>query len=156
MQLIGTARFLLSLSYRSNLSIRRLFHCSSLELTLSSVSISFWWVEDVDDDGGNDFDANDDNLGEDEEEASEDDGVFRTSNFSLIFSTFIILLVGLVAGGGGLGFSSSSSSRTVSLDSDPTQSEPFRARNKAKESLSLLCFAALNRTPIFLSSPQHS
>ena len=126
-----------------------------MELTLSSVSISFWWVEDVDDDGGNDFDANDDNLGEDEEEASEDDGVFRTSNFSLIFSTFIILLVGLVAGGG-LGFSSSSSSRTVSLDSDPTQSEPFRARNKAKESLSLLCFAALNRTPIFLSSPQHS
>ena len=126
-----------------------------MELTLSSVSVSFWWVEDVDDDGGNDFDANDDNLGEDEEEASEDDGVFRTSNFSLIFSTFIILLVGLVAGGG-LGFSSSSSSRTVSLDSDPTQSEPFRARNKAKESLSLLCFAALNRTPIFLSSPQHS
>lgn len=126
-----------------------------MELTLSSVSISFWWVEDVDDDGGNDFDANDDNLGEDEEEASEDDGVLRTSNFSLIFSTFIILFVGLVAGGG-LGFSSSSSSRTVSLDSDPTQSEPFRARNKAKESLSLLCFAALNRTPIFLSSPQQS
>ena len=87
--------------------------------------------------------------------------VFITSNFSLIFSSLIILLVGQGAGagaGGGVGegglssSSSSSSSRTTSLASDPTHSEPLRARSEAKESLSL-CFAALNRTPIFLSSP---
>ena len=86
--------------------------------------------------------------------------VFITSNFSLIFSSLIILLVGQGAGAGagggvgegGLSSSSSSSSRTTSLASDPTHSEPLRARSEAKESLSL-CFAALNRTPIFLSSP---
>ena len=86
--------------------------------------------------------------------------VFITSNFSLIFSSLIILLVeqgaGAGAGGGvgegGLSSSSSSSSSTTSLASDPTHSEPLRARSEAKESLSL-CFAALNRTPIFLSSP---
>ena len=86
--------------------------------------------------------------------------VFITSNFSLIFSSLIILLVGQGAGAGagggvgegGLSSSSSSSSCTTSLASDPTHSEPLRARSEAKESLSL-CFAALNRTPIFLSSP---
>ena len=95
---------------------------------------------------------NDDDVIED---AIDDDGgeVFITSNFSRIFSTLIILL--LVVGSGMCSdFSSSSSSCTVSLGSDPTQSEPFRARNDAKESLSL-CLAALNRTPIFLSSPHN-
>ena len=136
------------MDHLSNLSIRRLFHCSNLELTLSSVSMS-WWDDDED------F-VEEAEIELDEEEG-EDEGGLSTSNFSRIFSIFIILLVGLDTGlckGGGLGFSSSSSSRTVSLCSDPTQSEPFRARNSAKESLSLLCFDALNRTPIFLSSPQ--
>lgn len=117
-----------------------------MELTLSSVSMS-WWDEDLVEEAATEL-----------EEVTVDGGL-STSNFSRIFSTFIMLLVGFETGeglcrGGGLGFSSSSSSRTVSLCSDPTQSEPFRARNSAKESLSLLCFDALNRTPIFLSSPQ--